>query len=51
MEGNASGQISSTTVSGSFAAGIKADRRGNPKVSLDRVTVFDNNPDLEGVRR
>ena len=47
FEGSASGQISFTTVTGSFAAGIKADR----KVGIDQVTLFDNNPDFQGDRR
>jgi hypothetical protein len=47
FEDRASGQISSTTVTGSFAAGIQADR----KVGIDQVTLFDNNPEFQGYRR
>lgn len=50
FEGRTSGNVSSTTVTGSFAAGIAADRSNQRNVRLSDVTVFDNNPDLVGVQ-
>ncbi|MBM4297485.1 MAG: right-handed parallel beta-helix repeat-containing protein [Deltaproteobacteria bacterium] len=49
FEGNSSGAVSSTVVTGSFAAGIAADRSNQRNVRLSDVTVFGNNPDLVGV--
>lgn len=49
FEGNSSGAVSSTVVTGSFAAGIAADRSNQRNVRLSDVTVFGNNPDLIGL--
>ena len=49
FDGSSSGRVSSTAVTGSFAAGIAADRSNQRNVLLSEVTVFDNNPDLIGL--
>jgi hypothetical protein len=47
--GSSSGTVFSTTVSGSFAAGIADDSR--EQVCVEAVNVFDNDPDFLRVRR
>ena len=49
-ETSSSGRVRSSTVTGSFAADIAADRSNQRNVRLDQITVFDNNPDLSGVQ-
>lgn len=51
FEGASSGVVASTTISGSFAAGI-ANATGNPQAVkiANTAVVFDNNPNFIGVR-
>lgn len=55
-EDDSSGLICDTCVTGSFGAGIENSTRdngrgyGNSSVQLQNVCVFNNNPDLKGVR-
>ncbi|MDQ3624041.1 MAG: right-handed parallel beta-helix repeat-containing protein [Verrucomicrobiota bacterium] len=49
FEGTSSGLVCDTTVSGSFAAGIR--RRTSRSVTVDDGCFFDNNPNLQGFGR
>jgi len=53
FDGNSSGSIFGTTVSGSFGAGISdstGPSRGRSNVCVFNSNVFDNNPNFEGTR-
>jgi len=50
FDDQSTGTISSTTVSGSFAAGIANKNASRSGVCLQNVTSFDNSPNFDGVR-
>lgn len=50
FEGSSSGVVATTTVSGSFAAGISATSGNRAVKVFNSAVVFDNNPNFMGVR-
>jgi hypothetical protein len=50
FEGNSSGVVADSTVSGSFAAGISNSTANKRAVTLADVITFDNNPNVDGIK-